>query len=495
MDLISLENIIHHLNCRWKLQSLSYWIGGRPLFDPGSLYEGYDSVINLDVIEATSDIQEEKKRTCIKHGLVDHYLQRFLMPHEAEMRTWMLGAAAHVGGKKIYVREIIPYCQKSSTYEERRILQKEVSALCKFLKPFVLDYWVTLLDILRKELCFKTYIEYCAEKKGIDYAWFYDEIRFVLGKTNKLYYPQMEEWSKKRYGLSLDKLTRFDAINILGMQEFDHLFPKNGIEYFLRLLKELDVNLNDLPGLYLDIAPNERKSAQAMSFIIQIPEEIYVVIRPAGGWIDIETLAHELGHGISAAYTDPELPLVDRDLATSYILSETFAFLMQNIPISRPFLKNVMGLRQDYIDLLCYYKILKDLSIFRRYAAKFITEYEMFMNGDILDGKAYSEYMTNYTGFYYQPEGHLFDLVPELYSLDYIIAWIIEAIIERYLKERLGEEWMLKKEAGDILKRWWSQGNKYDVFQFIKINKIGEFSIQPLIERWENVLYGRCNNR
>ncbi|RLB12823.1 MAG: hypothetical protein DRG39_00910 [Deltaproteobacteria bacterium] len=491
MDLIRLENIIHHLNCRWKLQTLSYWVGVSPLFNPASLYDGYDSVINLEVIRATSNIQDNKKRICIRHGLIDHYLQRSLMPHEAEMRTWMLGAAAHVEGKKIYIKEIIPYCQKSSTYKERRILQKEVSALCKFLRPFVLNYWNTLLQILKRELCFESYIEYCAQKKGIDYPWFYNEISSILRMTDKLYFPLMEEWSKKRYKLPLDALSRFDAINILSMEEFDPLFPENGIKYFFEFLNTWDIDLNSLIGLHLDIAPDKRKSAQAMSFIIQIPEEIYVVIRPAGGWVDIETLAHELGHGISSSYVSPELPLVDRDLATSYVLSESFAFLMQNIPISRPFLRNIMGLREEHVDTLYYYKVLKDLSIFRRYAAKFITEFEMFMNGDISDGRLYSEYMTRHTGFYYQPESHLFDLVPEFYSLDYIIAWIMEAIIEKHLKESLGEEWMFQKEAGDILKKWWKQGNSYDVFQFLERNRIGEFTIQPLIDRWERVLYGK----
>jgi hypothetical protein len=107
IDLTRLENIIHHLNCRWKLQALSYWTGSSPLFSPARIYEGHDDVINPEVIQYVLNIQDKKRKNCIRHGLIDHYLQRSLMPYEAEMRTWMLGAAAHIDGKKVYIREIM----------------------------------------------------------------------------------------------------------------------------------------------------------------------------------------------------------------------------------------------------------------------------------------------------------------------------------------------------------------------------------------------------
>ena len=487
IKITELENILHHLNCRLKLHTLYTWIGVPSLFKPDFIYKGYESILNLKTIEEVSEIKEEKKRICIKHGLIDHYLQYQLMPYEAEMRTWMAGAAAHVDGKKIYLREIIPYCQKHSTYLQRRALQKEVSALCKFLRPFVYNYWTMLLELI-KEFGFKDYLEYCSQKKGLNYTSFYQKILSILRITDNFYYPLMQQWVKKRYGIPLEGLTRFDAINLLGMQEFDHFAPKDGINIFFGFLKRWGIDVTKLYGLYLDVGFNARKSAQAMSFMVQIPEEIYVVIRPAGGWIDLETIAHELGHGVSAAFTDPDLPLEDRDLATNYILSESFAFLMQNIVLSIPFLTQILRLDKQVAEELYFYKVLKDLSIFRRYAAKFLTEYKMFSCGDISDGSIYSEYMTRYTGFYYQPESHLFDLVPEFYCLDYLIAWITEAILERYLCQKYGFDWMLKKEAADEIKSWWSQGNKYSVFEFLKANNIGKLSIKPILERWENVL-------
>ena len=58
-------------------------------------------------------------------------------------------------------------------------------------------------------------------------------------------------------------------------------------------------------------------------------------MRPEGGWIDVETLWHELGHGLSAVTTDPSLPAVDRELATAFSLSEVYAFLLQRMALSQ----------------------------------------------------------------------------------------------------------------------------------------------------------------
>jgi hypothetical protein len=202
----------------------------------------------------------------------------------------------------------------------------------------------------------------------------------------------------------------------------------------------------------------------------------------------LETLSHELGHGLSAVFTSPELSMIDREMATSYSLSESYAFLLQNMVLSRPFLEEYLDMDTKDVKELDHYKMLKDLSVFRRYAAKFISEFEMFSKGDLSNGESYARLMARYTGFYHQPESHLFDLVPEFYSLDYLLGWMGESIMERYLSESLGTGWLLKHETGDILKKWWSQGNRLDIFQFFKINGLGPLTMDSLLKRWENNL-------
>jgi oligoendopeptidase F len=287
--------------------------------------------------------------------------------------------------------------------------------------------------------------------------------------------------------LPLEELTRFDAINLLGLGQFDAIFPDKSIEELNSFFDFWEIDLNNTPGLNLSLERDEGKSAQAMCFILQVPEEVYILMKPEGGWVDLETLWHELGHGLSVVYTSPELSIVERDMATSFSLSESFAFLLQNLSMTPPFLEGFMGLKPEDSKKLAYYKMLKDISIFRRYAAKFIAEFEMFSAGDLSDGSRYSELMSKYTGFYYQPESHLFDLVPEFYCLDYVMGWIAEAMLEDFLRARLGDHWMFSKDTGAILKQWWKQGNRFEINQFFIENGFGPLDPGPLLTKWGSI--------
>ena len=488
LKLTEIENILHHLNYLWNWEALALWKGDRVPFEAYRIYEGYENFISLNTLAHIERLEEELAKTRLKYALIDHYLQRALLPHETEMRHWMKGASAHVNGKKIYFRDIIPWCQKGSNYKERQILQKETGPLCKFLKPFALNYWNILQEIIRNDFGFRNYLDYCNKKKGIDYQYYYSVVKNLLRETDELYFNTMDQWSRMRFNLPLKRLTRFDAINLLGLGEFDGIFPSKSMEELIHFFHHWDISLENTPGLSLEMGWEEGKSAQAICFILQVPEEVYILMKPEGGWVDLETLWHELGHGLSAVFTSPGLSIVDRDMATSYSLSESFAFLLQNITLSPPFLEDYLGLSPADSKILFHYKVLKDLSVFRRYAAKFLTEYDMFSSGDLSDGALYAEYMARYTGFYYQPESHLFDLVPEFYSLDYILGWMTEAILEQYLKEHLGVRWMFEPETGRILKKWWEQGNRYDIHQFLELNKLETLNSERLLMRWQAVL-------
>jgi hypothetical protein len=132
-------------------------------------------------------------------------------------------------------------------------------------------------------------------------------------------------------------------------------------------------------------------------------------------------------------------------------------------------------------------KRLRDLAVFRRYAAKFIAEVDMFSRGDLGDGAPYARLMQRYTGFYHQPESHLFDLVPEFYSLNYLLGWMGEAVLEKTLRRRWGEAWMFRRAAGDQLRKWWRTGTRYDIFQFLDRHRLGPVQTGLLLDRWREV--------
>jgi hypothetical protein len=370
-------------------------------------------------------------------------------------------------------------------------VEKESSSLCKFLKPFSLGLWEFLVEMLHDEFEYQNYVEYCSEKKQIDYQAHVPKIQDVLRQTDALYFDKMESWVQQSLDTPLNGLNRFDAIYLLGLNEFDHLFPSDvPLETSLAFFKHWGIEVGGVPGLFLNIDRSSKKSGQAMTFALRIPDEIHLVMNPQGGWVDLETLFHEMGHGLSHVFTSRELSPVDKDFFTSNTLSETYAFLVQNICFSPRFLESRLGLSSKALETIRFYKALKDLSVFRRYVSKFLAEYEVFGKNDIGNGDVYASRLKEHTGFSYLPETHLFDLVPEFYSLDYVISWMAEATMERHLVTALGDEWMFKPEAGDILKEWWILGNQYDVDEFFSLKGLGPIDPEDIVRRWQTRIGG-----
>jgi hypothetical protein len=48
-----------------------------------------------------------------------------------------------------------------------------------------------------------------------------------------------------------------------------------------------------------------------------------------------------------------------------------------------------------------------------------------------------------------------------MYTAEYLEAWFFESQLKRYLKDKYGEDWFVKKEARDFLIKIWNQGFEY----------------------------------
>jgi hypothetical protein len=135
-----------------------------------------------------------------------------------------------------------------------------------------------------------------------------------------------------------------------------------------------------------------------------------------------------------------------------------------------------------------FYKALRDLAVFRRYAAKLIWELELFGGFDLADGDPYAQLMRHHTGFYHQPESHLFDLTPEFYCCDYLRGMLLAQPLAAFLEKDAGPEWPLSATTGARLREWWRQGHAADIDAFCVTQQLPFPSIQPLITQWENTL-------
>jgi hypothetical protein len=166
LDLGAIEQTLLTLNYRLTSRALNLWQGKEPGLSDRSVYDGLGDYLKPSTIARVGRASMPKKeRERIFHGLLGHYLQYRLLPYENELFTWMRGAAAHIDGEKIYFKDILSWCQKRSDLEKRRMLEKETSSLCKFLKPFALSFWEFLLELLQDEFAYPGYAAYCQARR------------------------------------------------------------------------------------------------------------------------------------------------------------------------------------------------------------------------------------------------------------------------------------------------------------------------------------------
>jgi hypothetical protein len=399
---------------------------------------------------------------------VDHFIRSKVEPFQAVLNTWMQGAKARVNTRDIPFTEVITWCQDTGDNQARSAMSKEVRSLCAFLAPFSYASWKVLLNVLEYDLGYPEYLAFCEEKRAVSLTNSSSHAQDFLGETRDIYRGLIEPWLKKVTRISLKDASRFDAIYLLGLRYLDHLFPTGlTIEKIVSFFRKWGMDLARNPALH--IHSEGTSGRQSYCIPVDIPGEVHVIVGPLHGWLDMESLFHELGHALSFIYTDPLLPPEEKDFYQSGALSEAFAFLFQRMCMSREFLQEILGLSFENAQTVSLAHALKWLTLTRRYGAKLVIEVDNFRLGRLRKGQfLYSEIMGRETCFHYDPETYLFDLMPDFYSLDYFQAFMGAACLWEYLNEAVGEDWIMNPETGNILHHWWRNGNRLDLSAFLQ---------------------------
>lgn len=397
----------------------------------------------------------------------DIFVRSRVEPVQAIFSQWMAGSLAQVNGEDIPFREIIAWCQECRDWEQRGRLAKEARSLCRFLAPLSHSTWQALTAAVVEELEYESYLAYCEVRRAISLSQEAEVCRHILDMHRQGYMDRVQKWLQSVYpGKRLSGATRFDAIYLLGMRYMDQVADgiislETALEFFSGL------GLEEKAGLRLHF--EGRPGRQSYCVPVTIPGEVHVILGPVSGWLDYEALFHEMGHAFSFIHTSPELPVEAREFFVSGAVSETFAFLFQRLCMQENFLSMVMGAESDDLTDIEHVHELKLDILTRRYGAKFLIEYENFSADRISRGQElYAAVMERETGFVYEPETYLFDLMPDFYSLDYFQAFVASGILLEYLEGRFGEWWFVNDDALITLKTWAALGNRYDIHEFME---------------------------
>ncbi|RPI50413.1 MAG: hypothetical protein EHM49_08585, partial [Deltaproteobacteria bacterium] len=321
----------------------------------------------------------------VYYQAVDYFIRLKVEPFQAVLNTWMRGAKAKVNALDVPFAEVITWCQETADNRARSALAKEARSICAFLAPFSYASWKALFNVLEHDLGYTDYIAFCEEKRGVSLTGSVSRAQDFLSETRETYRGLVEPWLNKVTGLSLKDASRFDAIYLLGLRYLDHLFPQEiSIDKIISFFRKWGMDLFGNPALH--IHSEGMPGRQSYCIPVDIPGEAHVIVGPLQGWLDMESLFHELGHALSFIYTDPSLPPEEKDFFQSGALSEAFAFLLQRMCMSREFLQKILGLSAENAQIVSRAHALKMLTLARRYAAKLFIEVENFRLGQLKKG-------------------------------------------------------------------------------------------------------------
>jgi hypothetical protein len=313
---------------------------------------------------------------------------------------------------------------------------------------------------LARELGWPTYRAMCEELKDVDLEALERQTRAFAEATEQDYAAKLDPQLRAQAGVGIDAFRRSDLPYFFRARGFDAIFPDDRLmEAFERTLAGLGIDLHAQANVRLDTEQRPRKSPRAFCSPVRVPDEVYLVIPRTGGRDDFAALFHEGGHTEHYANVDPALPFEFRHLGDNSV-TEGFAFLFEHVLEDEAWLRTLMGAAD--VDAYLAFARASKLVFLRRYAAKL--RYELELHGS---ARPLGEMPGLYAGLLgeavrvdWPPVTYLADVDPGYYAANYLRAWAFETHLRGVLRDRFGEQWFTRREAGDLLRSLWREGQR-----------------------------------
>jgi hypothetical protein len=213
------------------------------------------------------------------------------------------------------------------------------------------------------------------------------------------------------------------------------------------------------------------------------------VLRPHGGQTDWNTFLHELGHALHFAYMRPDLPYEYRWLGDNSI-TEGYAMLFDHLMQDAGWLKRYTQLGNALPSFLRSTGF-EELHFLRRYCAKLIYEIELYGGSTSWDSlpDLYVEQLTKATTFQYNRADAFVDVDPRFYSVRYLRAWQLQALISETLVQRYDADWWRNPRAGPwICSSLFGEGQRELAHEQAQRVSGKELTFGPLVRAVERLL-------
>ncbi|MBA2688129.1 MAG: hypothetical protein H0U64_08505 [Gemmatimonadaceae bacterium] len=325
---------------------------------------------------------------------------------------------------------------------------------------------------------------------GISLSSLASECAAFLRDTEPMWSDVLPDVLRKSLGLKVGEATRADAIALLRASQFDAAFPGASMEETIRRqMDEMGIDATANGRVIFDVGDRPGKRSRAFCSPVEVPDEVYLVLRPHGGQSDYTTFLHELGHALHFAYARRDYPFEFRWLGDNSV-TESYAMLLDHRMQDRGWLLRYTGLGSTHVDEFLRSAGFEELHFLRRYCAKLLYEVQVY-SGD-LDWRQmpdlYAETLTSATSFKYRPVDAFIDMDPRFYSARYLRAWQLQSVVDESLVNNFDIDWFRNPGAGPWLVRELLAEGQRETADEIAQRAGSLLSFSPLIRKIEKLL-------
>jgi len=436
-------------------------------FDLESVYSEFEDITTLE--------QAQRMREAVDGSFGSSELWRFACEgylgaltrrYEQDAATKEATLTATVDGEEVPFRMLRPTIANSEDRDRRQRIERVRNELTEeHINPILLaGHRETHAST--QSLGAQTYRR-LYEEFGYDLDGLAEQCRRFLETTEALYEDAADRLFRTRVGVGLDEAQRWDVARVFRATAWDPVFPGE------RMLPALDATLQDLgikiyeqENVHIDVEERPNKTPRAFCAPIEVPGKVMLVIQPMGGPDDWRALFHEAGHVEHFANTRADLKVEERRLGDNAV-TEGWAMLMQHLTDDPVWLARRLDFPRP--EQFAAEGAANLLFFVRRYSAKLLYELEFHTAEDVTAMRPrYVELLGDALKIEPSPTDYLGDIDSGFYVTAYLRSWAFEAQMRAHLRSEFGNAWFARREAGNLLRELWGEGQRWPADAFLK---------------------------
>jgi hypothetical protein len=440
-------------------ESYLHFAGLKETFDIAPIYERHERLTQLDTaLRLGASVNGDRRRRELWKFACSGYLGNFVSEQDERVAELEATLTATVDGEEIPFRMLRP---RQMNEENRDVRERIETARSELTDEHLNALQLQKAQVVQRETRRLGADNYADLHRSFGFPLddLAEQCRRLLADTEDLWVEAGDRFFRSRIDIGLAEIKRWDVGRAWRGAAWDAAFPPDQMIPALEgTLADLGIDLHAQKNVELDLEDRPSKDPRAFCSPIEVPGRVVLVLKPQGGPDDWSVLFHEAGHTEHFAHTDSSLSPEEKRLGDNAV-TEGWAMLLEHLTTDPVWLERRLDFPRPYE--FAAEGAVQLLWLVRRYCAKLLYELEFHTADDLTALQPrYVELLSDATKVEPAASDYLSDIDEGFYATEYLRAWAFEAQLRAYLRERFGNAWFSRREAGSLLRELWAEGQK-----------------------------------